>query len=258
MSTSSEWNRLPRAMRRALTAWSAGHRASSGAAHSSGAPAVQQLWGGSRAVSTSAAGPPPSSSPAAQSPLPPPLGDVDRMRMVHDLGAIVRKQFPAHPSVRRAPLLLPFCHVHGARDGVLALGTTTAIRTDHSQRGWRDTRAACGACRCELSDHAAAAPCPSRRRAGRPSVLFVLRGGADGLIPPEVWCVSSSKPARRTRHHSPRKKKWGWSRNLRCPQARTPRPDTLLTAQLPWRSVRAAGCAAGGGCSPPGGRGAGH
>ena len=223
MSTSSEWNRLPRAMRRALTAWSAGHRASSGAAHSSGAPAVQQLWGGSRAVSTSAAGPPPSSSPAAQSPLPPPLGDVDRMRMVHDLGAIVRKQFPAHPSVRRAPLLLPFCHVHGARDGVLALGATTAIRTDHSQRGWRDTRAACGACRCELSDHAAAPlALPDAAQVAPASCLCYE---AAQTVSSRLKCGASPAANQRGAHGTTRrgKKKMGMVSQLKVPtSAHTP------------------------------------
>jgi hypothetical protein len=88
---------------------------------SSRAPAVGTL----RTASTTA------SSVPSQSPPPPPpvLGEVDRQRMVFDLRHIQRKVFPSHPSVRRAALLLPFCHVHGTRVScprVLANHTTLA------------------------------------------------------------------------------------------------------------------------------------
>ena len=181
-------------MRRALTTWSAGPRACSAAAHSSGAPAVPHVWGGARGVSTTSTG----GGGPSSSPLPPPLGDVDRMRMVHDLGAIARKQFPAHPSVRRAALLVPFCHVHGAR---VSNSGNEAV-TDGPDAAWW----APGTRRVAVTDAA-----PSGSTAGRPSVLFVLRGGADGLMPPEVWCVArviecitSSTVRERTREQSPR------------------------------------------------------
>jgi len=85
------------------------------------APAVCTL----RTASTTA-----SSVPSQPPPPPPPvLGEVDRQRMVFDLRHIQRKVFPSHPSVRRAALLLPFCHVHGTRVScprVLANHTTLA------------------------------------------------------------------------------------------------------------------------------------
>ncbi len=67
---------------------------------------------------------PPVSDAGSATSCGPVLGEVDRMRMAHDLAHIRRKVFPPVLGVRRTALLVPFCHVGGASSARVAAASS--------------------------------------------------------------------------------------------------------------------------------------